>query len=387
MLIKNAVVHTMDGPVIDRGYVWVEGSRIAGVGGMDRLPDEERFGPVVDVQGGHVLPGFLDIHCHLGMIGTAVGFEGEDVNEETDPCTPQLRGLDGVDPMDAAFAEARRAGVTCVVTGPGSANAIGGQMVALKTRGTIADQMVVRAPAAMKFALGENPKRIHGKGRGAAPMTRMATAALIRERLAKAQEYQYKQEKAELEERDKPDFDAALEALLPVLAGKVPAHFHAHRADDIATAVRIAREFGLELTVIHGTEGHLIADFLAKEGVPVITGPSLTDRSKPELRALTMDNAARLAAAGVRVAICTDHPETPIQYLPLCAALAARAGMDEEEALAAITINAACIAGVDDRLGSITQGKDADLVALSGHPFELKSRVQHVWIDGQEVVS
>ena len=387
MLIKNGVIHTMDGPAIHRGYVWVEGSRIAGVGTMDDLPPEDRCGPVVDVQGGHVLPGLLDIHCHLGMIGTAVGFEGEDVNEETAPCTPQLRGLDGVDPLDAAFGEARRAGVTCVVTGPGSANAIGGQMVALKTRGTIADQMVVRAPAAMKFALGENPKRVHGRGRQSAPMTRMATAALIREKLSKAQEYQYKQEKAELEEGDKPDFDAALEALLPVLAGKVPAHFHAHRADDIATAVRIAREFSLDLTIVHGTEGHLIPAFLAREGVPVITGPSLTDRSKPELRGLTMDNAAQLAAAGVRVAICTDHPEIPIQYLPLCAALAARAGMDEEEALAAITINAACIAGVDDRLGSITQGKDADLVVMSGHPFELKSRVQHVWIDGQEVVS
>ena len=385
MLIKNGVIHTMDGPVIDRGYVWVEGSRIAGVGGMDALPPEEHFGPVVDVQEGHVLPGFLDIHCHLGMIGTAVGFEGEDVNEETAPCTPQLRGLDGVNPMDEAFAEARRAGVTCVVTGPGSTNAIGGQMVALKTRGTIADQMTLRAPAAMKFALGENPKRIHGKGRQTAPMTRMATAALIREQLAKAQEYQYKQEKAELEERDKPDFDAGLEALIPVLAGRVPAHFHAHRADDIATAVRLSHEFGLDLTIVHGTEGRLIADFLAKEGVPVITGPFLTDRSKPELRGLAMENAAALAAAGVRVAICTDHPETPIQYLPLCAALAARAGMDEEEALAAITINAACMAGLDDRLGSLTIGKDADVVVMSGHPFDVKSRVQYVWIDGQEV--
>lgn len=385
MLIKNGIIHTMDGPVIDQGYVWVEGSRIAGVGSMDSLPTEERFGPVVDAEGGHVLPGFLDIHCHLGMIGTAVGFEGEDVNEETAPCTPQMRGLDGVNPMDEAFGEARRAGVTCVVTGPGSANAISGQMVAVKTRGVIADQMVVRAPAAMKFALGENPKRVHGRGRQAMPMTRMATAALIREQLSKATEYQYKQEKAELEKGDKPDFDIGLEALLPVLAGKVPAHFHAHRADDIATAVRLAREFGLDLTIVHGTEGRFIADFLAKEGVPVITGPSLTDRSKPELRGLAMENAAVLAAAGVRVAICTDHPETPIQYLPLCAALAARAGMDEEEALAAITINAACIAGVDDRLGSLTVGKDGDIVVLSGHPFDFKSRVQHVWIDGQEV--
>lgn len=385
MLIKNAVLHTMDGPVIPCGYVWVEGTRIAGVGDMASMPPEETLGPVVDAQGGHVTPGFIDAHCHLGMMGAGVGFESDDLNEGTDPCTPQLRGLDGVNPMDEYFGEARRAGVTCVVTGPGSANAIGGQMVILKTRGAIADQMVVRSPGAMKFALGENPKRFHGKGRQATPMTRMATAALIRERLSRAQEYRYKQEKAELEEGDKPDFDAGLEALALVTEGKLPAHFHAHRADDIATAVRLAREFGLDLTVVHGTEGHLIAGFLAKEGVPVITGPSLTDKSKPELRNLSMENTAVLARAGVQVAICTDHPETPIQYLLLCAAMAARAGMDEEEALAAITSNAACIVGVDDRVGSLTVGKDADIVLLSGHPFEFKSRVQRVWIDGREV--
>lgn len=385
MLIKNGVIHTMDGPVIPRGYLWVEGGRIAGVGGMDSLPGEDGLGPVIDAEGSHVLPGFVDAHCHLGMVGTAVGYEADELNEATDPCTPQLRGLDGVNPMDEGFAEARRAGVTCVVTGPGSANPMGGQMAALKTAGTIADQMILRAPAAMKMALGENPKRFYGRGRQSAPMTRMATAALIRELLARATEYQYKQEKAELEGREKPDFDAKLAALGPLLAGRVPAHIHAHRADDMATAVRIAREFGLELTIVHGTEGRLIADFLAKEGIPVITGPSLTDRSKPELRQLAMENTAALAAAGVQVAICTDHPETPIQYLRLCAALAAQAGMDEEEALAAITINAACIAGVDDRLGSLTVGKDADVVLMSGPPFSFSSRVQRVWIDGQEV--
>lgn len=386
MLIKNGVIHTMDGPVIHRGYLWIEASRIAGVGDMAAMPSEELLGPVVDARGGHVLPGFIDVHCHLGMYPAGGGQEGDDLNECSDPCTPQVRGLDGVNPLDEYFDQARRAGVTCVVTGPGSGNAIGGQLIALKTVGTIADQMVLRAPAAMKFALGENPKRVHGRGRQAAPMTRMATAALIREQLSKAAEYRYKQEKAELEGTERPDFDAKLEALVPVAAGEVPAHFHAHRADDIATAVRIAREFGLELAVVHGTEGHLIADFLAKEGVPVITGPSLTDKGKPELRNLTMENTALLARAGVQVAICTDHPETPIQYLTLCAALAARAGMDEEEALAAITINAACIAGVDDRLGSLTIGKDADVVIMSDHPFEFKSRVQNVWIDGREVL-
>jgi imidazolonepropionase-like amidohydrolase len=213
----------------------------------------------------------------------------------------------------------------------------------------------------------------------------MATAALIREQLAKAAQYGEKLERAEGRGGDSPEFDAKLSALAPVASGGVPAHFHAHRADDIATAVRLAKEFGLDLTIVHGTDGPLIADVLAREGVPVITGPSLTDRSKPELKNLAMENTAALAKAGVQVAICTDHPETPIQYLPLCAALAARAGMDEEEALAAITINAACIAGVDDRLGSLTIGKDADIVIMSHHPFEFKSRVQAVWIDGREV--
>lgn len=385
MLIENAVVHTMDGPAIPNGFVWVENGRIAGVGDMDGLPGEERRGPLVDARGGHVLPGFIDAHCHVGMTEAGLGFEGDDLNEMGDPCTPQLRGLDGVNPRDEYFAEARRAGVTCVVTGPGSANPIGGQMVAMKTLGNITDQMILRAPAAMKFALGENPKRCHGRGRNAAPFTRMATAALIRENLARAAEYRDKQERAGREDTEKPDFDAKLEALSPVVDGKLPAHFHAHRADDMGTAVRIAREFSLDLTIVHGTEGRLMADFLAQEGVPVITGPSLTDKSKPELQGLSMENTAELARAGVQVAICTDHPEIPIQYLPLCAALAARAGMDEEEALAAITSNAACIAGVDDRLGSITEGKDADLILMSGPPLDFQSRVLRLWIDGKEV--
>ncbi len=387
MLIKNAVVHTMDGPAIREGFVWVERGRIAGVGGMDGLPDEGRFGPVVDALGGHVVPGLIDAHCHVGMLGCALGFEGDELNESTDPCTPHLRGLDGVNPWDEYFAEARRAGVTCVVTGPGSANPIGGQLLAMKTRGTVADQMALRAPAAMKFALGENPKRCHGESRNAMPRTRMATAALIREQLARADEYRRKKDRAARDGTPPPDFDARLDALVPVVEGKLPAHFHAHRADDIATAVRIARAFDLDLTIVHGTEGRLIADFLAREGVPVITGPTLMEKSKPELRSLSMENTAALAAAGVQVAICTDHPEIPIQYLTLCAALAARAGMEEEEALAAITSNAACIAGVDDRLGSITTGKDADLVLMSGPPLAFTSRVLRVWMDGVEVTS
>ncbi len=236
----------------------------------------------------------------------------------------------------------------------------------------------------MKFALGENPKKTH-KDHG--PATRMATASLIRDKLTQALAYGAKFARAQADGAlDEPEFDPQLDALRPVAAGRLPAHFHAHRADDIATAVRLSKEFGLDCAIVHGTEGHLIADFLAKEGIPVITGPFLTDRSKPELANLTLENTAILARAGVQTAICTDHPETPIALLPFCAAMAARAGMDEEEALAAITVNAACICGAGDRLGSLSPGKDADIVVMDGHPFHWNSKVAHVLIDGQEVI-
>ena len=386
MLIFNGVIHTMDGETIDSGFVQVKGTAIVQVGHMSQLPPgAELDHQVIDARGGHVLPGLLDIHCHLGLYGSGTGFEGDDLNEAHDPCTPQLRALDAVNPLDPDFREARRAGVTAVITGPGSTNPIAGQSVLLKTTGRVVDRMVVRAPACMKFALGENPKTTYHK-RGAGPMTRMATAALIRETLTRASDYQLKWERAQAsQEEDEPEFDAKLDALRPVMSGRLPAHFHAHRADDIVTATRLAREFGLECVIVHGTEGHLIADYLAKEGVPVITGPCLTHRSKPELAHLTMENTAVLAQAGVQVAICTDHPETPIQHLLLCAALAARAGMDEEEALAAVTINAACIAGEGDRLGSLTEGKDADILVMDGHPLDWRSKITHVLIDGQEV--
>ena len=237
----------------------------------------------------------------------------------------------------------------------------------------------------MKFALGENPKSVYND-KNQAPNTRMATAALIREQLSRALEYRDKQDKAqEDQDEDMPDFDAKLEALSAVAGGDLPAHFHAHRADDIATAVRLSREFGLSYVIVHGTEGHLVADLLAREGVPVITGPCLTDRSKPELAGQTLENPARLSRAGVKVAICTDHPETPIQHLPLCAAMAVRYGMDEEEALAAITRNAAEIAGVGRRVGTLSPGKDADIVVTNAHPFDWRSQIRAVFIDGLRV--
>ena len=384
MLIINGTVHTMDGPIIENGYVAVRGTKIAQVGPMESCPARWE-GETIDAQGGHILPGFIDAHCHLGMFGDALGFESDDGNEETDPCTPQLRAIDAVNPLDRCFAEARAAGVTTVLTGPGSANPVSGQFAALKTDGRWVDAMIVKAPVSMKLALGENPKKVY-HDRDETPVTRMATAAIIRENLRKAVEYGGKLDKAAREEdAEAPDYDAKLEALLPVVRGELPVHIHAHRADDIATGVRIAREFGLKCVIVHGTEGHLIPDLLAEAGVPVITGPALGDRSKPELAHMTLENPAVLRRAGVDVAICTDHPEVPIQYLPLCAALAVKGGLDEEAALAAITVNAARIAGLDGTLGSLTPGKEADIVVTDRHPLELLGNVQAVFIGGRRI--
>ena len=384
MRILNGVVHTMAGPVIPHGYVEVENGKIRAVGEMSART-AAAAGPVYDAGGGHILPGFIDAHCHLGMFGNALGFEADDGNESTDPCTPQLRAIDAINPLDRGFREAREGGVTTVLTGPGSANPIAGQFLALKTDGRWVDEMVLRAPAAMKMALGENPKTVYND-RKETPVTRMATAALIREHLAKAQEYQDKQAKADGDpDQDMPDYDAKLEALIPVLWGELPVHIHAHRADDIATAVRICREFGLKYVIVHGTEGHLLPELLAAEGAGVITGPSLTDRSKPELANLTIENPAILARAGVPVAICTDHPVIPIQYLPICAALAVRGGLEPEEALAAITIHPARLAGLDKRVGSLEPGKDADIVVTTGHPLDWNGKVRYVFIGGKQV--
>lgn len=384
MLIKNGTVHTMDAPVIENGFVAVQDGKIALVGPMDQCP-EDWVGEVFDAKGGHIVPGFVDAHCHLGMFGDAVGFEGDDGNEATDPCTPHLRAIDAINPQDRCFQEARLAGVTTVLTGPGSANPISGQFAALKTSGRWVDEMVLKAPVAMKLALGENPKWVYNE-RHETPITRMATAAIIRENLHKALEYGEKLDKAaQDEEEDKPDYDAKLEALLPVVRGELPVHIHAHRADDIATGIRICKEFNLKYVIVHGTEGHLISDLLAQEGAAVITGPSLGDRSKPELANMTHEGPALLTMAGVKIAICTDHPETPIQHLPLCAGMAVKGGMIPETALAAITRWPAEIAGLGDRIGTLTPGKDADLVVTSGYPLNWLSRVRLVLIDGKQV--
>jgi imidazolonepropionase-like amidohydrolase len=391
LLVKNARILTMAGENIEGGYILADKGKIVKLGSAceeaDRFAAEEGC-VVLDANGGYALPGFIDAHCHVGMCEDSVGFEGDDGNEMTDPVTPQMRAIDGIYHADRAFEEARENGITTVVTGPGSANVIGGQFAALKTYGRSVDEMVIKDPVAMKIAFGENPKTVYHE-KHQAPMTRMATAAILRESLLKAREYKKMLDDYtnDSENNDKPDYDIKLEALLKVLDGEIPLKAHAHRSDDILTAIRISKEFGVKITIDHCTEGHLIVDLLLESGVPAIVGPSLTDRSKIELRNQSLKTPGILSRAGVKVAIMTDHPCIPIQYLPLCAAMAVREGMDEFEALKAITINAAEITGIADRVGSLEPGKDADIIIMDGYPLELKSRVVYTIINGNVVYS
>ncbi len=379
ILIKNVQVWTMDGEDTRfSGWVLLEHGKIAAMG-EGKAP---ACADVLDGAGGVLTPGFIDIHSHLGLYEDGMGFEGADGNEDTDPVTPHLRAIDGINPMDHSFQEAREAGVTTVAVSPGSANPIGGQIALIKTAGRRVDDMVIKAPLAVKFALGENPKSVyHDKDQ--APVTRMATAALIREQLYKAKEYLARKEHAINDpDSDGPDYDSKLEALLPLLWGKVEAHFHAHRADDIFTALRIAKEFGLRAVIIHGTEAHLVADLLAEERVPVVCGPFMTDRSKPELRHLTDESPALLCRAGIPTAITVDHPEIPLRLLPIALMLAVRAGMEKTDALRAVTSVPARIAGLENRIGSLRTGLDADCVLWSGDPLNMTSRVQAVFVNG-----
>jgi imidazolonepropionase-like amidohydrolase len=385
MLIKNAKIHTMSGgdPVIDEGWILAEDGKIEAFGDMRSVPGHD--GEVIDVQGRVIIPGIIDAHCHVGMEEDSLGFEGNDLNESTDPVTPHLRAIDAVNPMDRCFEEALAAGITTVVTGPGSANPIGGRFAAMHTFGRRVDSMVIRENVCMKFALGENPKKVYHQ-KGKTPVTRMATAALIREYLYKAKEYARRKDSAVRDDdTDEPSFDIRLEALVPVVEKAMPAHFHAHRLDDIYTAIRIAREFDLDFAIVHATEAHLDAETLAGEGVRVITGPTLGDRSKPELKNMTFEGPGILARSGLRPAICTDHPAIPINYIALCAALAVKSGMPADEALRAITIYAAEAAGIDDQVGSVELGKRCDLVILDGNPLDINSRVWMVLIDGKIV--
>ena len=384
LLLINAKIYTMEDKIIENGFLQIQDGKIAKIGDCPAEGSGEE--QVIDIAGRSIYPGFIDAHTHLGMWEDGLTFEGDDGNEDTDPVTPQLRAIDAVNPMDRCFTEAFQAGVTTAVTGPGSANAIGGQLAAIKTYGKRIDSMIVRAPLAIKMALGENPKTVyHGKGQ--APSTRMATAALIREQLGKAQRYGEEKERAQTDEDfDEPEYDFKCEALLLALKKEIPVHFHAHRADDIFTAIRIAQEFDLNYVIVHGTEGALIAEELKQEGTGVFSGPFLCDRSKPELRNLSPKTPGILSKKGILTAIITDHPVIPIQYLPLCAGLAVREGMDWLEALRAITINPAKLCGIDDRVGSLKVGKDADFSVFSDDPLTLCAKPDMVFVAGKQVL-
>ena len=337
---------------------------------------------IVDASGLQVYPGFVEAHGHIGLDGYGIGYEGMDYNELNDIISPQMRGIDGVKPMDPALPKAAAAGVTCVCVGPGSANVLGGTFTTIKTVGKRVDDMVVRDGVAMKCAFGENPKRVY---RDKKDSSRMTTAALLREILFKAKEYMEKKEAAGDDISKRPAFDMKLEALLPVMRKEIPLKAHAHATEDLFTALRIAKEFDLKITLEHVTEGHLIVEELAKENVPLAVGPTLTSASKFELRNKSWITPGILAAAGCQVSIITDSPVIPQEYLPLCAGLAVQAGMDSFAALQAITINPAKHAGIADRVGSLEVGKDADIVITDGCPFEVSTKVKHVFIDGKAV--
>ncbi len=379
LCVKNGNVHDAIHEEAYRADILVEDGRIKAIG--EHLETEEGA-QIVEAEGLHVYPGFVEAHGHIGLDGYGIGYEGMDYNELNDIVSPQLRGIDGVKPMDAAFPKAAAAGVTCVCVGPGSANVLGGTFVTIKTVGRRVEDMVVRDNVAMKCAFGENPKRVYREKKDS---SRMSTAALLRETLFKTREYLEKKEAAGDDPTKKPAFDMKLEALIPVIKGEMPLKAHAHAAEDIFTALRIAREFGVKITLEHVTEGHLIVEELAKENVPLAVGPTLTSASKYELRNKSWTTPGVLAAAGCQVSIITDSPVIPQEYLPLCAGLAVQAGMDPFAALQAITINPARHAGIADRVGSIEVGKDADLVITDGCPFEVSTKVRHVFIEGKEV--
>jgi len=383
-LIKNAVITTVSGEVLENGAVLFD-EKIRKIGDVWEFSDKDAD-EVIDLKGAYLYPGLIDAHCHIGMFEDSLGFEGDDGNEESEPITPHLRAIDAVNPFDGYFAEAKAAGVTTVVTGPGSANPIGGQFAAIKTHGICVDDMIVKAPAAMKFALGENPKSVfHSKDR--TPVTRMGTAAIIRETLYKASEYMEAWEEyyKDTEENDKPEYDIKCEALIPVLKREIPVKIHAHRADDICTAIRLAKEFSLDITLEHCTDGECVAEIIARENIPVMLGPTLSDRSKPELKNLSFSIYKAFCEKGIKTAIITDHPETTIDNLVLCAAMAVKNGMDRKKALEGITLTAAKNCGIDDRVGSVEVGKDADFCVFDGDIFDFSKKNVMTFINGEKI--
>ena len=376
--IKNGTLHTAVSKETFIADILIDGGKIVKTGKGLSADGAE----VIDATGLQVYPGCVEAHCHIGLDGYGIGYEGHDYNELNDPVTPQVQAIDGINPFDPCMKMAAKAGVTCFATGPGSSNSIGGTFAAIKPVGTRVDNMIVKFPIAMKCAFGENPKRCYQK-QGIS--SRMTNAAKIREALNKAKVYKAKIEAAGDDASKLPAYDQKSEALIPVLNHEIPLKAHAHQANDIFTAIRIAKEFGVGLTLEHVTEGHMIVDELAKENLPLAVGPTFGHASKFELQNKTWETPGILAKAGCHVSIITDAPVTPLHYLPLCAGLAIKAGMDEYEALRAVTINPAEHIGIADRVGSLEEGKDADVVIVDGCPFDVTGVIKHVLINGEKV--
>ena len=381
LLIKNGNVMDVDEKKYLNMDILIENGKIVKFE-KNILPTENMC--VIDASGKIVAPGLVEAHCHLGLVGDSVGIENEDINERFGAISPELRAIDAIDPMDKVFEEAYQGGITSVGTGPGSGNVLGGQFAAIKTYGKRIDSMIIKAPVAMKCAFGENPKRFYGTTKNK-PTTRMAIAAMLREILMRAREYMLKKEHAKENNLELPPIDIQLESLIPVLKKEIPLKAHAHKANDIFTAIRIAKEFDLKLTLDHSTDAAVIVDELAKEKYDMIVGPSLGHRTKVELAKKSFKTAGILNKAGIKISITTDSPVIPLQHLPICAALAVKEGLDKWEALKAITINPAQILGIDNRVGSIQVGKDADIVIWSGDLLDIMSDVEYTIIDGKVV--
>lgn len=381
--IWNGTVLPMAGGTFTRipnGKVFVQDGKILAVGEEKLMPPELKGKEILwlDAQGGIIMPGIIEAHCHMGITEEKKAMEGDDCNENVNPVTPFLRAIDAINPMDAAFDDAVRAGITCAMIGPGSSNVVGGQFAVVKTKGRCIDDLVIKAPAAMKVAFGENPK-VNFSGMGKSPCTRMAIAAMLREELSEAREYLRKKEKGD---RDfETDFEK--ECWIPVLKKEIPLKVHVHRADDILTAIRIAKEFDLDMTLDHCSEGHLIAEKVAESGFPAILGPDLSSRSKIEVQNMAFKTVGVLNRAGVKTAITTDHPVSLIQSLTLCAGLACKSGLPLEQAYLSITYYPADILGVADRIGSLEPGKDADIAVFTGNPMETFTDTLYTILDGK----
>lgn len=373
LLISNGILHTMESDTPIRADILIDKGKIIKIK-KQIVPSAET--EIFNAKNMNVYPGFIDAHSHIGIAEDKISSQNDTSNENTNPVTPAIRGIDSINPMDSAFHNAIAAGITGVMVGPGSSNAVGGQFAFVKTHGRCIDDMVVLAPAAIKIAFGENPMNCYGLN-GNMPSSRMGTASLIREELFKAKQY--------FSKNQSENKDFTLECYRELFEKKIPLKAHVHRADDIFTAIRIAKEFDLELTLDHCTEGHLIAGEISKSGFPAIVGPSLASRNKDEVSQSDFKTAGILHDAGVRVAITTDHPVSRIQYLPLCAGIAAKEGLGETAALRAITIDAARICRVDNRLGCLKEGKDADIVVFQGNPLEINSCVKATIINGEIV--